>query len=1015
MDQIQVHNRIQQLLENSPKDIDIAEVLSLISLNEDAKRFFFAQADGRWLNWLWENGLLNAVKERSDSTTKYSYRTPELGYLVRMVSSEPRAVADVMLSVDIAKENFNPEVLDQFLRIASDLPSDQLARIVPKILKEKWVELMSDFRDWGFEYEKMFKTLSEANDYEHLLLLAEAVLSVKDRKTFLKGSKGYFKDNPFYFTDLSYSKVFPALAQVSSKYQENALQVVCNTLSRIVQLADKSGKEGYFEYKDLFYLYSTDIFTLSLQEETNNSDRENVKSLVATIKKLVSELFKNKCDDSVYVKRVFNNYIASLPSASSTWRLSLYVLTLCPKIFTDELKLHFSRLFDSIESGHGYYEVEGGTEYHKTLKQCFGALDAEYRHNYITNVLKYFGTERTDKKEEAMYKHTGWEIFSSIHASLSDQEKRLCKEIFGKECDENYKPEPLLGEARGGVVVPRGMITQQEFGRLEIQEIIRRLKDEWKPENLKEENTFNDFLTPKNAEGIGSQLRKDMPERLQIYVDNSKLFFDREKLHEHYTESFYRGLQEAIRADREKAKQINWNALIEALLVIVASGLETKFPPIKHDRGTFNGWLANWEGVHNAIADILKDLLSGEPDGEAVLDFAFFRNDLLTILEYLLQNSDPEPKDEEIETAVSKTRLPGEQEEYLVSDPFSIAINSVRGRSFESLTLFLYQDGKNYSKTERIKIADDVKAVYEGALKKENTRALMFMYGHYLPSFYFRDRDWILGLLSLIFPNHKRHLYIAAWEGYLSNNLYEEIFFESEFQKLYDRGLTLTNHEDTGRRFFKELDEGLAVHLALAFMVYHERFGFEDSLFKEFWKNNEERQIKFISFIGRMFVSGDNQKVNELLEKDDDVKHRLMEFWDWVLGSKVDKKLFEAFSYWMNCKKAIFDPSWLAERIKQTLEKTGGTLAWEYGLDTSIVKLAESAPKQTLQIIQLYLLQGGVRNKQIRMPFLRDDEWFEAIKMLYNGPETRDVTYKLINDLIAEGGSMFWRLKEIVD
>ena len=51
------------------------------------------------------------------------------------------------------------------------------------------------------------------------------------------------------------------------------------------------------------------------------------------------------------------------------------------------------------------------------------------------------------------------------------------------------------------------------------------------------------------------------------------------------------------------------------------------------------------------------------------------------------------------------------------------AINSVRGRAFEAYIRFVLLHGEE--------IGSDVKELYEGVLQRENTRALMFMFGRY--------------------------------------------------------------------------------------------------------------------------------------------------------------------------------------------------------------------------------------------------------------------------------------------
>ncbi len=992
------------------------KIRDLIGLNFDARQYFFTKANENWLDWLWNNGLLDVIKQKAEDPTRYGYRTPELNYLVRMAEKKPKEVADIMLSVVISKDNFNPEVIDQFLRICSSLPAEQLARIVPKIRDEGWVQLMSIFNQWGFEYEKIFQTLAVAKDYESILTLAEAVLAVKTKEEYKQTSHGYLSDNPFYFTDLSYTKVFECLVAVDDQYLEKALEITTRVMATIVLLGEDAEKNEVFQIHEPFYLFDVDFFSLELGDEKHHSDRENVKDLAATIKALTRRLIGNNCDKSELIKEVYKKYIQTLPESRSMWRLRLFVLSLCPSTFQIELRQSFSRLFEVMDVGKHYYEIESGTEYKKALKQSFSVLDSTYQREYVSNVFKHFGQSREDKKEEQWYKRDGWQILSSICDSLIQEEKEDCEKVFGKKCDPAFEPEPSIGKIVSGFVKPRAAISQEEFGKLSIADIAKKLREDWKPEALRKKNTSDDFLYPLNAEGVGEQLRADIAKRLQDYVQNANLFFERDVLDEHYTYSFFRGVQEAIRSDKTKAASAQWDKLIETFVAIKNSGTIKAFDHKIREREKFDAWLSSWTGVHSAMTDILQELLN-ETEGKIIIDFPKYRNQLFETISYLLAYPDPEPQDEELKTAIMKTHAPGNKEEYFVSDPFTMAINTVRGRAFQAFVLFVYQDGKQFKKEDKIKIASDVKELYEEVLRKENTRALMFMFGHYLPSFYFRDIEWTHKLLPQIFPEEttKKHLYLAAWEGYLTNNLYEEIFFDPEFQKLYERGLVLTGSEDPKRKYFKKPDEGIAIHLALAFVVYHKKFGFDHPLFERFWKQNTERQSEFISFIGRMFVSGDNARVNEQLKKDPEIKKRLTEFWEWLLKNYNDPKLFVEFGFWVNLEKKIFEPVWLAKQIKATLEKTKGVLELDYALTKSINELAKAAPKDTLEIARLCLFEGGVRDGKMRMLFMYYEEWFEAIKILYENIETKDDTYKLINDLIREGGSTFWKLKEVIN
>jgi len=140
----------------------------------------------------------------------------------------------------------------------------------------------------------------------------------------------------------------------------------------------------------------------------------------------------------------------------------------------------------------------------------------------------------------------------------------------------------------------------------------------------------------------------------------------------------------------------------------------------------------------------------------------------------------------------------------------------------------------------------------------------------------------------------------------------------------------------------------------------------------------------------------------------------LKEFWDWILKNYKQPKSLAEFGFWVNTDKEIFDIPWLAEHLRKAMEVTKGELTWDYGLTKSIITLAKNAPSDTLEILKLLLLESGVRSKRLLVPFSVENERFEAFKILYANPKTKNGVYMLINDLIREGGSMFWKLEEIV-
>ena len=176
----------------------------------------------------WVPGCYQAA-EREKS--RYGFRMPELSYLVRVAERDPGEVVNIILEVPISSGDFNPAVVDGFMRICSQLPGEQLKRVVRKIYDDGWVRLMAVFGDAGLEYGKMVQTLAHTRDFESILILAEAILTVRSRDDDSTIFRPHRSDNPFYFESLSYSKIFEYLRQVEADYAEKALALLTESLN----------------------------------------------------------------------------------------------------------------------------------------------------------------------------------------------------------------------------------------------------------------------------------------------------------------------------------------------------------------------------------------------------------------------------------------------------------------------------------------------------------------------------------------------------------------------------------------------------------------------------------------------------------------------------------------------------------------------------------------------------------------------------------------------------------------
>jgi len=978
LNQLELHKKIDDFFQAGvdSANVDIAKTLLI---NDDAKRYFFSKADDSWIDWLWENGFLNEIKEGAEDVKSYSYRLPELDYLTKLAGKNPVKVSKIIKAVNISDENFNPEVVDRFLWIVESLPADQIKLLTVKIRDEKWLYLMRAFRKSGYEFEKLIKKLMEAGEAEALLEMAQALLVVKSKEEISENDAGFSTDSPFYVSDLGSSGIFEALANIAEPYREKALQITTGIIADMVKLAQPD-ESHIFDYSDPFMLYDIDYFTVKVENIRGYSQRKEVGNLAAVITKLIKATIGDKQTAPVEVKRLFA-YIDELPTCRSVWRLRMFTLAQCPATFKEELKDAFFRLFEV----DNYFEIEGGTEYKKALHIGFSYLSEADQRAYITQVFAYFQKQMMEDPEKNWIKRTGWEILSSICEYLTDNEAKKCEEIFGKKCNVEYEPKPTFGKARGGAVRHVSPVNLSDFT---IEQIIENLKSKWAPEKLSEQFKGDDFLAPRGAEGLGDAMKENVKERTAEYLDKFILFFNREAIHSSYLYSLLFGIKEMLR-DKLVLNATQIAQLFELFDAIKFSGEKTAFRRVKGDDAR---WLVDWITVHNEIPDILQHLLRDKTGREEI--YTHHRERFVGLISYLFTIKDSPSKEEE-------------GPEY--GDPHFVAINSVRGQAFEALVMFAENDGDT--------LADDTKVLYKKVLT-DDSLVMCFVIGRYLATFYFRGKEFIVELLPEIFPKDdpdKKDIYLASWEGYLTNTLYDKLF--AALSDYYSHAIALDPKDYTERKYSKNLDESLAVHLALAYAHLELEIG--SSLFIKFWNNkNVKRHEEFISFIGRSCLTR-AQAGDEWLKENKVSKEKLIKFWDWALENVTEAEALAGFGFWINPDVEILDDALVIEKIAQTLKKSDGAIDWDHGLMRRLMTFAEKDGEKTLEIISSFLLDSrGDLNQNRRVPFFAlDNEIKQSLEIIYKNGDTimKQKVKDLINILIDKGSNLFWGLKDILN
>lgn len=965
MNQLDLHKKIDGFFSSDPAKTDPADARALL-INDDAQAYFFSWANANWINWLQSNHFFRRLSDSAKDPSNYSYRLPELEYLTRMVETAPISVASIIDSTKISESNFNPEVIDRFIWIINLLPAEQIKTLLGKVKNERWVYLMRNFHKSGYEFEKIVRKLNDSKESRALLELAGILFEISGN---IENT-----DKLFYVSDLEASGIFEAVSEIQSSEIEAALRIMTTTIGKLMRATERDTSE-VFEYSDLFSLYDIDFSTLKIRDRRNYSHGEDARNLLATIKALVDR--KIDCNDTVNAKKIFS-IINDLPSSRLTWRFKLYVLSLCPTIFTDELKDCVFKLFKN----PNYHEIVSGTEYKKALKKVFPIFSKEDQREYVSNVITYFSSKTGTDTEQKWRNVAGWKILSTICTHLNLDEKQECEKLFGKKCDETYEPEPLINQVRSGFVAPKSPVNLNDFS---IIEIVKNLKTEWAPKKLNEQFKNDDFLNPRGSEGLGEALKEDFKKRSSEYISNITNFFSRGEIHPLYLYSVLRSMEEMLR-EKNAFDLTEIKPLINLFDLIRTEG--ERLPFKREEKKT---WLIDWVEVHKVIIDILLFLL--ETKSYQVEIFTNHRTQIRDLITYLFTIKDS----------------PTEDKENTEADLYTIAINTVRGRAYEAFVVFTERDGKI--------LADDTKDLYKKTLK-DRSSAVRFVIGRYLASFYFRDEKFITELLSEIFPkdvDNEKKVYLATWEGYLSNTLYSELF--DALEKYYSHAISLQpSGGEVRNKHSKNIDEALAIHIALAFL--HLDLDFNSPLLTKFWHTvNTKRHHEFISFIGRSTLTRD-QVSDEWLIENKVSKEKLIGFWNWALEHISEPEILKGFGFWINPNKEILDERIISKNLATTLEKTSGQIDWDYGFLRRLPIFAEKDGPATIKIISNYFLDKNQDiNKNHVASAIHQNEIRNALEIIYrngNSDSKKKVT-SLVNLLIEKGSTPFWGFKTVLN
>ena len=678
-----------------------------------------------------------------------------------------------------------------------------------------------------------------------------------------------------------------------------------------------------------------------------------ISSLMAILPKYIE--YQSQTDQSTPC-----NLISRLFGSSSfeiAKRLRIYTYTLNPNWFLPCIEANLVRDFED-------ERVWG--ELSLLLQKVFPNLEETSQDKYLELLDK---GPKLSKKDDEYKKH--WQKFrlKPVKGFISESKKKKYAELL-VNLDETEDPV-----FRKGVITswygPESPVSGEELEKMTPDEVIKFLT-EWKP-------PADQFFGPSRS-GLGLPFRNVVKNKATEYSAHAALFLSKD-LRPTYVYHFVSGLDEAVKNKIE----LDWDSIISFCKEIIHRAQSGTLPIFDEEGGEKTE--AVWRDVFQEIARLINHALD-----EVSYKFDYkYKVTVWAIISYLCEDPDPTPEREK--------KYGGDN-----SDPYTMSINSTRGDAFHALFAYIFWCNRHENSSERF-IPEEVKKILIEHLdsSKDPSLTIRSVYGRFLPWLFMYDQDWSKDLLKAVFPKDDIQLRYAAWETYLTNSVFSEVYVALRAE--YEEAIKDLGSGIPKRKYWVDPIERLAEHIMIAYAF--EVDNDTNPLYEHFFSNAKGKYRGMaVSFGGRAFVNrtpGPNAEKAPRMEM-------LKKFWQWRLKETTSLVELKNFGWWV--KKDKFENKWMLDRLLETVEKTEGELEGDHFVLQALAQLSAEHPLVVARILNLIVRSVGVRRHQTIHVYL--DEIKEALLQIYksNKKDARLIADKIIEYLTKLG---FEDLRHIPD
>jgi hypothetical protein len=954
-----------------PTSEQVDRTIELLKLYANYEYFFKRNESPDWIQPLSDKGFFTDPPKPKDENGYRSFPIwPESQYLARMAAKAPELVGAILKKLP-ATENIYVHV--DVVQAAIALPGPTAAEL--SSTERKWIQSQAQLL-WLMpdRYADLIVALASKRESKAALGLARALLDVLPDPRFADKSNedlGLLRPHPIGRMDQweyeqALKKLRPALQASDSA---GTLKLFLDLLQNAMRLGEPPAEPE--PETDHSYIWRS-----AIEDHSQNDAGQEVRDiLIEAVRNTAEEIIRG--DPAKLASVVIE--VESRKRFVFT-RISLHLLALFGEKAPELVKARLGdwALLNEVGLRH---------EYARLAQAHFKSVDPAEQEKLLANLksppdMENFGrdfaamTGRAATDEDVARAKVGWELekLAIFRGILPPAWQARYEELTAQGGEPKHPEFPTYHE--GGWSGPTSPKSSADMAVMPPEELIAYLQS-W------EAPTGDPFAD--SYEGLGRQLSAAVAESPERFAEFAHAFVG---LDPTYVRSVLDGFENALR----QKKSFPWTRVLELAEYVTAQPIEESDTPegaalLERD--------PDWRFARGTVADLLEEGFGRQDEGVLPIDL---RDRAWKALEVVTEDPDPTPAHE--------AKYGGSN-----MDPLTLSLNTTRGKAMQAVIRYALwvrrDDEKNHP--ERVERGFDAlpeaREVFEAHLDtaKDPSLAVRAVYGQWFPWLVLIDPKWAAAHVDEIFPADQKDLRDAAWEAYLSNQPYDNVF--AVLQARYRAAVEELPEvpEKPEKRQFIDPAERLAEHVMILYWRGKLPWDEDNSLLVRFFEVAPERvRLEALEFIGRSLYNGGVQLTEPQAK-------RLYELWDRRFAAHLaepgkHRDEVGAFGWWFASKHDALAADWLLDRLLKILE-TGTPIDAPHLV---IERLADLAPKWPLKAIHAFRLMIPVQKE----PGLLYG-WDEQVKRLISAvlasddKAAKEEADRAINELAARGYRAF--------